>query len=92
MRLDAIVKHLTDRGARSVFLFGSLAWGGFHAGSDIDIAVEGLPVDASVYRIAAELDPIAAPFRVELVPLEDASEGLREKILHRGERLHASRS
>jgi predicted nucleotidyltransferase len=68
-----LAEHLRVRhGAVRVWLFGSLAWGGFTPGSDIDLAAEGLPPGRAVYRVAAELDELARPFRVEIVPIEDA--------------------
>ncbi len=85
----SLVPRLADHlrkahGARRVFLFGSLAEGRFHRGSDIDLAAEGLAPGAVLYRAGAELDDLAAPFRVDLVPLEDAVEPLRRKVLEHG--------
>jgi uncharacterized protein len=82
--LPVLAKHLKAYGAKRVFLFGSLAEGRFHRGSDIDLAAEGLPPGAVIYRAASELDELAAPFEVQLVPLEDADESLRRKVLERG--------
>lgn len=83
--LPTLAGHLKRAyGARRVFLFGSLAEGRFRRGSDIDLAAEDLPGGAAIYRAAAELDELAAPFEVQLVPLEDAEESLRRKILHSG--------
>jgi predicted nucleotidyltransferase len=82
-------RHRNQRyGARRVFLFGSLAEGFFRSGSDIDLAVEALPKDASFFRAAADLDDLAKPFRVDLVPLEDAYPEVRERILTRGREIH----
>ena len=39
----------------------------------------------------AELDDLGRPFRVDLVPIEDAREPVRAKILARGELLHDGR-
>lgn len=80
-----LAQHLrVAYGASRVFLFGSLAWGGFRWGSDIDLAAEGLPAGHALYRASAELDEMAKPFRVELVALEDASDELVSKIAERG--------
>ena len=87
--LPRLVSHLVEaHGARRVWLFGSLAEGGFEEDSDIDLAVEGLPAGAAPFRAAAELDDLARPFRVDLVPIEDASDALRERILQHGESIH----
>jgi len=84
-----LVQHLVDRyGVRRVWLFGSLVHGGFHEGSDIDLAVEGLPPGRALFRAGAELDDLARPFRVELVPLDEAWEPVRQKILEQGEVVH----
>jgi uncharacterized protein len=89
--LPTLVRHLVERyGARRVWLFGSLAHGGFHERSDIDLAAEGLPPGHELFLAGAELDDLASPFRVELVPLEDARPEVRERILSRGERLHGT--
>ena len=37
------VEILTDVGCRQIYLFGSLAEGQVHAGSDIDLAIRGCP-------------------------------------------------
>lgn len=87
--LPALVRHLVERyGVRRVWLFGSLAGAGFRERSDIDLAAEGLPAGAALFRAAAELDDLARPFTVDLVPLEDAREPVRERILACGELLH----
>ena len=41
--IKAAAVALKKHGAREVYLFGSAATGTTHEGSDIDIAVEGLP-------------------------------------------------
>ena len=42
--LPVLVRHLVEGyGVRRVWVFGSLADDAFHAGSDIDLAAEGLP-------------------------------------------------
>jgi len=71
-------------GAKKVILFGSLAYGStLWSQSDIDIAVEG--IDEEKYLdIAWEAAQIALPFKVDLVPLERASESLKAKIERKG--------
>ncbi len=43
--LPTLVSALVARGARRVWLFGSLVWGGVHQRSDTDLAVEGLSAE-----------------------------------------------
>jgi predicted nucleotidyltransferase len=69
--------------ARTVWLFGSLAWGEPDHASDIDIAVAG--IDASAYFGALGELPAAAPCGVDLVRIEDAPFSLRTRILEAGE-------
>jgi predicted nucleotidyltransferase len=88
-KLGSLVRRLVEGyGARRVWLFGSLADGAFRRGSDIDLAVEGLPDGAALFRAGADLDDLGRPFRVDLVPMEDAFEPVRRKILETGELLH----
>jgi len=70
---------------RGVYLFGSLAEGFFHEGSDIDLAVEGL--EPSLYfKALARLHEVSEGFKVDLVPLESSS--YKDVILKEGERLY----
>ncbi len=76
---DILVKQYR---ARRVVLIGSLADAkrfGLH--SDIDLAVEGLEGDR--YLIAlGELLESAEDFDVDLVPVENATPGMKTKISH----------
>jgi predicted nucleotidyltransferase len=86
--LPSLVGHLVrQHGARRVVLIGSLFDGVFREASDIDLAVEGIP-GAALYRAAAELEDLARPFRVDLIPIEDASPDVRRKIETKGQVLH----
>jgi predicted nucleotidyltransferase len=68
-----------------VWLFGSLAWGGFHARSDIDIAVEGLsPKERGV--AGAEASRLCGVI-VELFPLEEVPKSLAQRVVAEGELL-----
>lgn len=75
-------------GARRVWLIGSLVEGGFDERSDIDLAAEGLPPGSALFRAGAELDDLARPFTVDLIPIEEARPSVREKVFARGELLH----
>ncbi len=86
--LPLLVECLVGKyGARRVVLFGSLAEGWFGQRSDIDLAVEGIE-GMEIYRAGADLDDIASPIRVDLVPIEDAFEDTRMKIERTGKILH----
>jgi predicted nucleotidyltransferase len=87
--LPRLVRHLAERySVRRVWLYGSLAEGGFHEHSDIDLAAEGFPPGSAPFRAGCELDELARPFAVDLVPLEDARPSVRAHILQRGELLY----
>lgn len=74
-------------GARRVFLCGSLARGEFGEGSDIDLAAEGI-ADEGFFRAGAELERLAEPLRVDLVPLESATPAYRRDLERDGIALH----
>jgi len=69
-------------GAKCVYLYGSLAWGWFGDGSDIDLMVVGLGGD--YFKAYGELEGIARPTGFDLVREEDAWPSLRDKVLRRG--------
>jgi predicted nucleotidyltransferase len=75
-----------------VWLFGSVAEGRTHAGSDVDLAVAGLPPEV-LLTAKAELDGLAADavqsarevIPIDLVPLESLpphwQQGIRERAI-----------
>jgi predicted nucleotidyltransferase len=70
---DRLAALLCERfGIRRVVLAGSLARGEFRRGSDIDLAVEGLP-PGELFRAGAALEERAGDVAVDLVPIESAS-------------------
>lgn len=71
--------------ATRVYLFGSLPEERFSERSDIDLAVEGL-AGATFFQAVGEL-LLKSSFSVNLIPLEDCSENLRQKIINSGELL-----
>ncbi len=85
--LPKIVRALVARGARDVWLFGSLAGGKPHERSDLDLAVTGLAPENYFAALADACE--ASPVDVDLVTMEDAPASLRERILATGQRLHA---
>ncbi len=85
--LRALVPEMTavlrGRGARRVWLFGSLATGTPpHAGTDVDLCVEGLD-DSSVADLTLTLEELARA-RVDLVRWEAASARLRSRVQRDG--------
>ncbi len=71
---------ISDFHAKKVVLFGSiLDKDGFREGSDIDMAVEGLP--AELYFAALGRLIMESPFDIDLKPIEDASVLLKQRIL-----------
>jgi len=86
LALPELVRLLVRRGAREVWLFGSLAWGHAGQGSDIDLAVDGLAPEEHL-RAQGEL-LLAAPCSVDLVRLADAPALLAVRIRAKGRRLH----
>lgn len=83
---EAVLREVPPIGARfrasRVFLFGSLAWGEGHEGSDIDLAVEGVPVEQRS-ACAAALST-ALPLPVDVLSLEELPEPFRRRILEQG--------
>lgn len=84
-QLGEAAATLRQAGARRIVLFGSIAQGNARAGSDVDLAVEGLSRER-LFEMQADL---MALFRVpvDLVRLEDAPPSLRSRIEAEGEQL-----
>jgi predicted nucleotidyltransferase len=78
------IKHtlINQFGARRIILFGSLAKGRFREGSDIDVAVEGIPV-ADFFQALAAVNSQTRAW-VDLKPWEDLEDHFRERILTTG--------
>lgn len=62
---------LRAAGAREVYVFGSVATGRTHEGSDVDLAVAGLPPE-SFFATMAHLEDLFEG-NVDLVDLDDAT-------------------
>ena len=62
-------------GATRVVLFGSLVHGFAHEGSDIDLAVEGIPPNRYFRALARVAEVACRP--VDIVPIEDARAEVR---------------
>jgi predicted nucleotidyltransferase len=77
---DELVKEFP---VEKIYLFGSLATGGFGLYSDIDLSVQGLN-EKLHYKALAFAQKLAAPFPVDLVRIEEAGPSLRKKIQSEG--------
>lgn len=82
--VDALVREF---GAKRIILFGSLVRGRFSAGSDIDLAVEGIP--HSDYFAALTAANRLTRLWVDLKPLEDLDPHFRQCVLTTGEQVYA---
>lgn len=72
-------------GATEVWLFGSLAWGGFREGSDVDLAVRGVRparIDEAMVEAWRRLDQ-----EVDVVDMDTLSSEFRARIEREGTRL-----
>ena len=69
--------------AKKVVLFGSLATMEFIEGSDIDIAVWGIPYD-NFFKAVAFAAGYSKKFKVDLVDVQDASDSLLDSIKRDG--------
>lgn len=81
-KLPQAVALLRGLGAERVWLFGSLATGATHAGSDVDLMVQGLPSGERARAWFALEQLFDAS--VDLVPDEAASSTFRDAIRRRG--------
>lgn len=69
-------------------MLGSLVKGYVHERFDIDIVVEGLPAEAYIKALVDASDVVQWKVEVNLIPFEDAFEGLRKKTLKEGELIY----
>lgn len=69
--------------AKKIILFGSLVKGSFAEGSDIDLAVEGIPHEEYFTALAAANRQ--TKFWVDLKPIEDLEPYFRDRVLTTGE-------
>ena len=87
--LPKAVDILKKYGAKRILLFGSLCRSGrFHPGSDIDLAVEGIPSQHFI-RAAADL-MMSMDWQIDLKPLEELHNLFREMIINKGELIYAA--
>jgi predicted nucleotidyltransferase len=85
--LAAAASLLRRLGATEVFVFGSATKGGLRPGSDIDIAVRGLPPSVYFSAISKAAELLGRP--VDLVDLDDPTPIVRY-LLGSGELLRVA--
>lgn len=81
-RLPEVARQLRARGARDVWLFGSLALGDVHESSDVDLAVDRLAPEVYFSALAAASATLGCD--VDLVVVDEASPALRAAIARDG--------
>jgi predicted nucleotidyltransferase len=62
---------LKDFGAREVYIFGSAAGGTMREGSDVDLAVVGLPSGVFFAALAEAADALGRERELDLIDLDD---------------------
>lgn len=71
--IDSLIEQaaaaLREAGAREVYVFGSAAKGSMRDGSDVDLAVVGLPPAVFFHAMAAASDALGRP--LDLVDLDE---------------------
>ncbi len=67
--IRAAARVLREQGAREVYLFGSAATGRLHDGSDVDLAVAGLPPERFFRAMGLAADLLDRP--LSLVDLDE---------------------
>lgn len=78
--VTAMLKHKYQ--VDKVYVYGSLAWGGFQKQSDIDLFMLGFKGD--YWKALGDAEDIASPIELSLVCAEDAFDSLKKKVLERG--------
>lgn len=73
--IQTAARVLLEEGAREVYVFGSMAEGRWRPGSDLDLAVEGLPAARYYHAVGRLLRELRVP--VDLLPLESESPLIR---------------
>jgi len=76
-------EKLKELGGKRVILFGSLAVGRFRKDSDVDIAVEGLSVDA-YFKALGVLEEMLEDVTFDLVDVQEALPSVLRKIEREG--------
>lgn len=70
-----------------VYLYGSLAWGGFGVNSDIDLLVRGFKDKEHYWQMQSGAESVAQPFELNLLCEEEVPESLWRKVKTKGIKL-----
>lgn len=79
---DLAVMLRDKYGVEQVYLYGSLAWGGFDCHSDIDLFLVGFT--GNYWQAFSDAEKVAMPIAVSLACEEDCVDDLKEKVLAKG--------
>ena len=82
-RVRLCAQKLKELGGKRVILFGSLATGRFRKDSDIDIAVEGLSVDA-YFKALGILEEMLDDVTFDLIDIKEALPTVLKRIEREG--------
>ena len=82
-KIRICAKKIKNLGAKRVILFGSLATGLYRKDSDVDIAVEGLSVDA-YFKALSILEENLGDVYFDLVDMKEALPSVIRKIEREG--------
>ncbi|MGB9660644.1 MAG: nucleotidyltransferase family protein [Moorellaceae bacterium] len=87
-KAKAVAKWLKENYTiKDVYLYGSLAWGGFGKHSDIDILVQGFKDKEHYWQMQSGAENIARPFELNLLCKEEVPPALWRKVKAKGIRL-----
>jgi uncharacterized protein len=67
--IDELVAILKNSGAKNVYVFGSAAKGTMHSGSDLDLAVSGLPPENFFKALSAASNLLGSS--IHLIDLDE---------------------
>jgi predicted nucleotidyltransferase len=67
---------------KAVYLYGSLAWGGFNNNSDIDLYLAGF--EGNYWRAYSEAEAMASPICISLACEENCFATLKAKVMEKG--------
>ncbi|MEJ5338986.1 MAG: nucleotidyltransferase family protein [Aquificaceae bacterium] len=86
--LRALSKHL-DLSRYRVFFFGSRVQGKGGRGSDVDVGIEGPPIDPLKWsNIQEEIENLPTLYRIDLVDFNTVSQDFRKEALKHIEVIH----
>jgi uncharacterized protein len=89
-RLPEMIQLLTTQfHATQIILFGSLAKGTFRQGSDIDLAVAGIPPE-NYFSALAAINRLSDSFSIDLKPIEDLEPHFFQRVIQTGEYLYGA--